>query len=155
MILALDIGSSSVRCSAFSTSCSPQNDENGGGGGGDDDSSVAVKALPGMTASRTVQQVQPNTGKILHLFPDHDNGQPSLFDVIDQCVEETLECLRRRSAADVGGGRPFRIVGVGFSSFVMNLVGVNGLGVPVGEEASISYACNTAEVAKEVQSLQW
>ena len=59
------------------------------------------------------------------------------------------------SAADVGGGRPFRIVGVGFSSFVMNLVGVNGLGVPVGEEASISYACNTAEVAKEVQSLQW
>lgn len=46
------------------------------------------------------------------------------------------------------------IVAVGFSSLVMNLVGVDAEGIPVGDEATLSYACNLPQVATKVKELQ-
>jgi gluconokinase len=128
IIITIDVGSSSVRSSAYALhsrgSLSP---------------SMA-------SASRPQRSVQPNTGRVVL------NGVgdcPSVMDLVDQCIDETLQELRERFDRD-----QWEVLGIGFSTFVMNLVGVSADGEVVGEEASISYACNTAEVAEEVQALK-
>ena len=127
VILALDVGSSSARCSAYRIL---------------KDDPTTVQALNDCSAQRKIRSVQPNTGKIKLTGEDC-----SLLDEIDACVDTTLQALR-------DNGESFQVVGLGFSTFVMNLVGVDKNGHVVGEEATISYACNTREVANECRTLR-
>jgi gluconokinase len=130
IIITIDVGSSSVRSSAYAL-------HSGG-----------TLSSPSMaSASRPKRSVQPNTGKIV-LKGVGDS--PSLMDLVDQCVDETLQKLRELFGRD----QQWEVLGIGFSTFVMNLVGVSADGAVVGEEASISYACNSAAVAEEVQALK-
>jgi gluconokinase len=129
IIITIDVGSSSVRSSAYALLS-----------GGTLSPSMA-------SASRPKRSVQPNTGKIV-LKGVGDS--PSLMDLVDQCVDETLRRLRELFDRD----QQWEVLGIGFSTFVMNLVGVSVDGEVVGEEASISYACNSAAVGEEVQALK-
>jgi gluconokinase len=130
VIIALDIGSSSARCSAYYLQDNSS----------DNESIVAsVETVPECSASLPISSVQSLTGKIFRL--------QELLDAIDAIVEETIQKIRENVES-------FEIVGVGFSSFVMNMVGVDAQGKVVGPEASISYACNTPEIAREVCELK-
>jgi gluconokinase len=128
IIITIDVGSSSVRSSAYAL-------HSGG------------TLSPSASASRPQRSVQPNTGKIV-LKGVGDS--PSLMDLVDQCIDETLRKLRELFGRD----QLWDVLGIGFSTFVMNLVGVSADGTVVGEEASISYACNSAAVGDEVQALK-
>lgn len=86
-----------------------------------------------------------------------------VLNAIDKCVDETLRILRHKmmtvdSAIDEGavvaGAQTFRIVAVGFSTFVMNLVAVDIYGKPVGDVATCSYACNREDVVEECDRLR-
>ena len=143
IIVAIDIGSSSVRCSAYELLDA------------DDPSSTAsqsptIKALDNCRSSRPVRSVRPNTGKIqLHSSDDTSSIALSLMDHLDECMDELLSGIR-----STHGPCGFQILAVGFSSFVMNLVAVDANGTIIGEDASISYACNSPEVAEQCRSLK-
>jgi gluconokinase len=130
IIITIDVGSSSVRSSAYAL-------QSGG----------ILSPTSMASASRPQRSVQPNTGKIV--LTGGGNG-PSLMDLVDQCIDETLRKLRELFDRD----QQWEVLGIGFSTFVMNLVGVSADGEVVGEEASISYACNSATVGEEVQALR-
>ena len=86
----------------------------------------------------------PNTGYIrIH----------KVLSAIDECIDEVLRLLRQKEEKE-GGKSSYQIVGIGFSTFVTNLVGVDTFGEPVGETATLSYACNREDVVKECQSLR-
>jgi gluconokinase len=139
VIVAIDIGSSSVRCSAYrfieGHAVETQNEGS------------LVQALENCRAQKSVQSVQPNTGKI-KLVRDNKEGQKSLMDNLDECMDQLLEMIRK---SDLG---PYQVVAVGFSAFVMNLVAVDSKGGVVGDEASVSYACNSPQVAKQCHNLR-
>jgi gluconokinase len=116
IIITIDVGSSSVRSSAYALHS-----------GGTLSPSMA-------SASRPKRSVQPNTGKI----------------VLKGVGDSPLRKLRELFDRD----QQWEVLGIGFSTFVMNLVGVSVDGEVVGEEASISYACNSAAVGDEVQALK-
>lgn len=124
VILALDIGSSSVRCTAYS--------KNG----------TSVMSLPGNSCNISFRSVKPNSGKISLLF-----GKGTLMDAVDESVSSVLRKLR-------GLKQSFQVVGVGFSSFVMNLIAVDAQGKFFDEEASITYACNSPEVVNECKQIR-
>jgi ribulose kinase len=136
VILALDVGSSSARCSAYQIL--PNHDA----------TAVTVQALDGCSAQRKIRSVQPNTGKIILNGQTEQGEAYSLLDEIDSCIDTTLQALRQHHHAHVN------VVGLGFSTFVMNLVGVDSDGNAVGEEATMSYACNSPEVAQECRNLK-
>lgn len=93
--------------------------------------------------------VEPNSGKIrLHGNEESNDSAIHLFDEIDNCVDETLQKVREHFPRS-----DFAIVAVGFSSFNMNLVGVNSEGKVI-ECATLSYACNLPEVADECRVLR-
>lgn len=123
VILALDIGSSSVRCSAYRIV--------------DKDTTTPLEQC-----CRKIRCVQPNTGKIQVVT--EEGG--SLLDEIDACIETMLHDLRQYW--------DFQVVGLGFSTFVMNLVGVDTSGNVVGQEATLSYACNSSDVVRECRTLR-
>jgi len=114
-----------------------------------------VEALRGIGHSVPLSAVIPSTGHI-RVF--------DVLDAIDACVDETLRLLRRivhpepssssSSSSSSGGGECHRLVAVGFSTFVMNLVAVDINGDPVGEVATCSYACNRADVVEECERLR-
>ena len=142
VIVAIDIGSSSVRCSAYQLLATTSNAKES-----------PVKALDNCRSSRLVRSVQPNTGKIQLLGSQDNDDDPqngkSLMDNLDESMDELLGILR--NTLGQGG---FQVVAVGFSSFVMNLVGVDSNGSFVGDEASISYACNSPHVAQQCRNLR-
>ena len=181
IILAIDAGSSSIRCTAYEyNDCHHASDgsEHNGYGNGDDvrdgghgddccneqetsqsTPSLAPLIRPIEEASHTLPMasVIPNTGYIRI----HD-----VLTAIDECVDEVLRSLRSM-ATDVSSTKPevehdarmrlqpsFQIVAIGFSTFVMNLVGVDEYGEPVGESATLSYACNREDVVRECQTLR-
>lgn len=135
VIVAIDLGSSSIRASAFSL-VEADNDLN------------VVEAISGTSTSRPLALVEPNTGRI-KLYLERDKKDETVFDAIDQCVDETLVKLRARL-----GRLAFEVVGVSFSNFVMNLLGVDEEGTVIGPEASISYACNSPDIAEEVATIR-
>jgi gluconokinase len=147
IILAIDIGSSSIRCMAYK-----YDDWNNI----DDQVNAApfgVDAVPDCFASTLRPSVQPTTGKIRLLsFGDHN----SLMDTVDSVVEQVLEKVRSRYDDESNDDdKQFRIVAVGFSSFVMNLVAVNSeTGELLGDEFTCSYACNSAEAVQECERLK-
>ena len=149
ILIAVDIGSSSIRCSAYTANANTNAE----------DTSSSVSVLENCIASRTVRSVQPNTGKI-QLFSnttttntttaetEMKDRPKSLMDHVDDCIDELLETLRQQQQTVI------KVVGLGISSFVMNLVGVDKEGNVVGESASISYACNTTDVANVCRTLR-
>jgi ribulose kinase len=70
-----------------------------------------------------------------------------LLPMIDTCVDNVLSLLQSSLSQ-------FDIVGIGFSTFVMNLVGVDEWGVPVDDEMTCSYACNRREAVEECERLK-
>jgi sugar (pentulose or hexulose) kinase len=118
IIVAIDVGSSSVRCSAYH-----------------DNDNKELSVID--STSKEMRTVHPNTGKI----------QLSVVETVDQCIDELLQKL------DHDQDR-YTVSAVGFSTFVMNLVGVDASGELIGEEATVSYACNTPSVAKEVEKIK-
>jgi len=160
LILAIDIGTSSIRCSAYqihhpsppSSSASEDDD--------DDDTTITtsstypcIQYLPGSLSAKPISMIEPNSGKI-YLFPrqqtyDKEHIQnPSIFDWIDKCMAETIQFLRQYTSSS------FHIRGIGFSSFVMNLIGVDQWGLILHPHATFSYACNTVQVQQECQQIQ-
>ena len=134
LILSIDLGTSSVRCSLYTTS----------------NSNEEPIQLFGDASSLSWEAVHPETGKIrLHQFGD-DETNVTLLDLVDQCIDKTLAKLQQSSSSS----DDVEIVAVGFSSLVMNLIGVDADGTPVGEEATLSYACNLPPVAAKVKELQ-
>ena len=160
VVLALDVGSSSVRCTAYKivkeTNESCNNDEL--------ISTTKVSPIHGcLSSSRALRCVQPNTGKInleQSMSPTatqevqekaSGEGNHTLLDEIDLCVDDQLQRLEQYfSSAKIR----FQVVGLGISSFVMNLVAVDREGNIIGADATCSYACNTPEVADECKRLR-
>lgn len=137
VVLALDVGSSSARCSAYHAVVEK------------DDGATSVQALDGCYAQLKIRSVQPNTGKIILNGIKEEGGESyNLLDEIDACIDSTLHALRKQR------GDGFEVVGLGFSTFVMNLIGVDSNGQVIGEEATISYACNSPQVAQECRNLR-
>ena len=128
IILAIDTGSSSVRCSAYNVVCGDHND----------DHNDNVVVMDGCFSSRKFKSLTPE-GKF--------NNIQKLIEETNQCMDETLSSLRKKNIS-------FEIIGVAMSSFVMNLIGVNQGGIPVGEWATLSYACNSPSVTEQCKQLK-
>ena len=162
-ILTVDAGSSSVKCTAYAI-CSEQasielgvrakrTSNSGEGGNAKDENKInksssalcpaVVEAIHGAHASRSVRAICPNTGQIENLN--------QLLQAVDDCVSDVLSSVQQQQEQTQ---RNYTFVAVGFSSFSMNLVGMDVDGEPVGKEATISYACNTNEVVEEVERLK-
>lgn len=124
VILVIDIGSSSIRCSPYSVS-------------GMEVSPVDRFGISYAT-SKQRKSVIPNSGKI---------NCDGLLDEINNCIESVIEKMHRQKIV-------FWVVAIGFSSFVMNLIAVDKSGNIIGEEATISYACNSTQIAKECQEIK-
>jgi gluconokinase len=142
IILAIDVGSSSVRCTAYQ--CYGTNTD----------------PMEGCSSSIQRQGVEPITGTI------RTNG---LFEAVDSAVDEVLSKLRRIVGLEDGGETTIKVEAVGFSTFVMNLIAVNDDGELISfnqqnagnaeddtntTTVGISYACNTPEVQAECQRLR-
>lgn len=127
LVLAIDVGSSSIRCTAYEVTSA---------GDCDPFDVCAASSVP-----RRV--VEPLTGRIL-VCSDEDDQQ-NLFDDIDQCVDEVLDQLKTR---------PGTVVAIGFSTLVMNLVGVDERWNPVGNNATLSYARQSPTINQEVERLK-
>lgn len=128
VILALDVGSSSIRCSAHLRSH------------GD---ATETALIDDCSIARQCQTVDPATGKV-----NMGGSHRPLLDEIDAVIDDCLAALREHMTD------PFRIVGLGFSTFVMNLVAVDEYGQVVGEAATLSYACQSAHVSDACQKLK-
>jgi sugar (pentulose or hexulose) kinase len=128
VILAIDIGSSSIRCTAYDVSNQECNQ---------------YRAVASQSQSR--RSVQPGTGKIL--LANDDDGT-TLLDDIDVLVDQVLSQLQSVSH------EAYNVIAVGFSSFVMNLVGVDVHGHLMGDHATLSYACSQSDVNAEVNNLK-
>lgn len=130
LILALDVGSSSVRCSAYDTS------------------NNNTKLV---TTSQRSRRSVCSDGRIAWFNLDDDkidkNSALCLLDVIDDCVDDVLEQLRNDQTTT------FVIRAIGFSSFVMNLIGFNRDGQFLDENATLTYACQRPGVNLEVEDL--
>lgn len=126
IILVIDTGSSSVRCTAYKLKDDPPKD-----------GSSSIIAI-GISHSIPLSSVIPSTGYI--------RVNETLMS-IDDCIDNVLSSLRP-SISD------YQVVAVGFSTFVVNLIGVNEMGEPVDEVATCSYACNRRDVVEECQSLK-
>jgi hypothetical protein len=186
ILLAIDIGSSSTRCSAWRLNDKEEDDEDERGEGTVEhdtnelvplvepysgcgcccccrrscsscrDKTTAQKvptAMACIMSSRSVKAIDPDTGRIASV--------KRLLDAVDEVVDEALRFLRMKSCccesniACGGKSRCFQVVGVGFSAFAMNLVGVDRTGTPLEDSTcTLSYACNTPEVAQQVADLK-
>jgi len=153
IILSIDVGSSSIRTTAYqnlSTTTTKKNDNN---------NIVDVVAIPSCSSSISRAAIEPTTCII------QMNG---LLDAVDYTTDEVLSKLRSRF-----DNQEFQVEAVGFSTFVMNLVAVNDDGGLVTftkevvetnntnmmtqnhtQSGSISYACNAPEVNRECQRLR-
>ena len=105
-----------------------------------------VTAMEGISHTIAMTSIIPNTGHIrIH----------KVLSAIDECIDEALRLLRQKKKEEEKVGESsYQIVTIGFSTFVTNLVGVDVFGEPVGESATLSYACNREDVVKECQSLR-
>ena len=163
VVLAIDVGSSSVRCTAYD--CLATTHRRG-------HETVATVPIPGCFASIQRPGVEPLSGAVRTI---------DLMDAIDGSVDGVLTKLGKHFE---GRKRGFRVEAVGFSTFVMNLVAVdaNGKLVTFGDgddddddqkgdsnsnedaeavhhgtpstTVSISYACNATRVNEECRRLR-
>jgi len=132
VVLSIDVGSSSIRCTAYDITSAVAY-------------AVAYDPLPVCAASSALRKViQSGTGRIL-VYSDTNSEDRTLFDDIDQCVDEVVQQLN--SSTD-------KVVAIGFSTLVMNLIGVDEHGIPIGNDTTMSYACQTPTVNQEVDRLK-
>lgn len=125
-IISLDIGSSSIRCSLYRV-------VNPG----------VIEPIEGCASQRKIRTVEPNTGRISLKSSDGTD----LMDEIDKTVDDTLLKLRNSE-------EQYHVAGLGFSTFCMNFIALDQNGKPVDEKATLSYACNSKEVADECKCLK-
>jgi gluconokinase len=172
VILALDIGSSSIRCTAYEYLLSSALEIDKASGGNDDATGEAsnqktrlkpIGPTPIAFHQTNVSCLDDN-GCILWEVPidsstsnfdlSNENQSPStsttpstmpLLECIDLCVDQTLQQLRQRP-------EPFRVCAVGIATFVMNLAGVNERNGLVG--CSVTYNNGSASVANEMRLLK-
>ena len=165
IILAIDAGSSSIRCNAYeytdaslSSSTSDVVDDRL-----PSDSSTSpslVNAIEGIHHTISMSAINPTTGNI---------RIQQVLSAIDECVDEVLCLLRmppgspsseeNKSSSSTtnyeeSSSNEYQIVAIGFSTFVMNFIAVNAYGNPVGDVATCSYAVNREDVVNECQSLR-
>ncbi len=139
VILSIDVGSSSIRCTAYEFKATEP---------------TKIEAVPGCSSSRKISCVEPETGHIIltrtdtngHSSPS-SNREVTLFEDIDGIVEDTISALRDTS-------HPFKIRGVGITTFVMNLVGIDSASQPCGKDFTLSYACNSSGARKQCLQLK-
>ena len=144
LILAIDVGSSSIRCSAYRMVTSDDDK-------GSTSSSGVVASVEGCSSSIKVQAVEPNTGKVRIYRKNESGDEECMLDSIDNTVSMTLAKVREKYGAS---NSTFVVSAVAFSTFVMNLVGIDRDGKPVGNDATMSYACNDPEVAGECEAIR-
>ena len=125
IILAIDTGSSSTRCTAYELRHEDESDE----------VSSPINAI-GIHHSIPLSCIIPSTGHIRI----HD-----ILVSIDRSIDNVLSSLRNALTN-------YQVVAIGFSTFVMNLVGVDEMGEPVDEMATCSYACNRKDAVDECQT---
>jgi hypothetical protein len=169
VVLAIDVGSSSIRCGAYRLIHKQEGKHPAESQAAKHECGVSVKEVQDCQYSTSLKPIEDKTGKILWKQKRKDNDKQDgeeveLFDEIDSCVDAVLKKLRACSESDKkdapeGNAKNqhphswFNVVGVAVSSFTMNLIGVDKEGNPV-EGASVSYACNTEAVAKECRQLK-
>jgi sugar (pentulose or hexulose) kinase len=141
-LLAIDAGSSSVRCTAYEyhhhhckNALPPP---------------PLVTAVKGIGHVIPLEAIVPNTGHI---------RINEVLIAIDITIDETLRLLRQRMLLScdkniMTHSCPYQVVAIGFSTFVMNFVALDIHGDPVGNVATCSYACNRDDVVKECHRLQ-
>lgn len=129
VLLAIDAESSKIRCAAYEDCTDPSASQ-----------LSSIKAMDGI--SHTIQM--PCVNLITGHIPIHE-----VLSTIDECIDEVLSLLRQ----NVPGGSSYRITGMRASSFAMNLVGVDMFGQPIGESATLSYACKREDVLKQCEML--
>lgn len=141
VILVIDAGSSSIRCTGYEyhggdiyTFEGPFNREERP----PTTPTPPVTLMEGINHTIKMSAIVPCTGNI-RIF--------ELLSAIDECIDEVLKLLRANHAG-------FRLAAVGFSTFVMNLIGVDKFGDPVGDLATCSYACNREDVVKACEKLK-
>ena len=128
IILVVDAGSSSVRCTTYYYESL---DARSGRAEEDEVPPPTIQAIEGMHHSVPMMCVAPNTGYVrIH----------EVLDAIDLSIDKVLRLLR-----EIMSEENYNIIALGFSTFVMNLIGVDSSGIPVGD-ATMSYACNRADV---------
>ena len=110
------------------------------------------------------------------LFPSSTLSTTTLFDEIDNCIDESLISLRSHffqmnhnskhkkhdtthdhhndNTNSDTNTKTFQIVSIGISSFVMNFIGIDSKGDLINEESTLSYACNSIEVSKDCTRLK-
>lgn len=133
IILTLDVGSSSIRCSAYEYYSDSKA------------SDCRVSAVDDCKCVCKVSCIRPGHGHISlsrSLHPEnHQTNSMSLLDDIDNCVNECVEKLRSHYQ-----NASFSIISIGLTTFVMNLIATDINGNPCGEKMTLSYACNRMEV---------
>eukprot|EP00584_Thalassiosira_punctigera_P000836 CAMPEP_0172536578 /NCGR_PEP_ID=MMETSP1067-20121228/8318_1 /TAXON_ID=265564 ORGANISM="Thalassiosira punctigera, Strain Tpunct2005C2" /NCGR_SAMPLE_ID=MMETSP1067 /ASSEMBLY_ACC=CAM_ASM_000444 /LENGTH=619 /DNA_ID=CAMNT_0013321683 /DNA_START=41 /DNA_END=1900 /DNA_ORIENTATION=- len=151
-ILAIDVGSSSIRCTAYEYQGARCLD--GRVADCELDYSTAqlsssqprVTAMEGINHKISMPTIVPNKGHI---------RIQEVLSAIDECIDEVLSLLRQEEREEEKlGESSYQVVAIGFSTFVTSLVAVDICGDPVGESATLSYACNREDVVKECQILR-
>lgn len=120
VIVVIDAGSSSVRCTAYPVVESA--------------TTSIFDQSPAGSFTEIHQAIEPITGKI----------DFSILRLIDNTIDQVLIQLRSSSGL-------VRVRALGFSTFVMNLIGLDENHQPI---ESLSYACNTEEVSDEVRAIR-
>jgi hypothetical protein len=209
VILAIDVGSSSIRCTAYDGRTPTPNrniNHNNNDDDDDDDDDDSQSTLPPLTVLASYscprKSIEPYTGRILidiiedvvpskgsnnnssssssvHVNVDVDvnvndamlchgnetkrnygtnqthnnnNQKNNLFDKIDECVDAVLQQLMETTTSSED--EKIQIVAVGFTTFCMNWIGVDTNYQPIGNDCTMSYACQTQSVQDEVQQLK-
>jgi gluconokinase len=175
VVLALDIGSSSIRCTAYEYLLSSALEINKAAGGNNNNatgeaSNQKSRLKPIGQSPIAFHQISvsclDDNGCILWEVPvdsstsnfdlSNENQSPStstahtpstipLLECIDLCVDQTLQQLRQRP-------EPFCVCAVGIATFVMNLVGVNEQNGLAG--CSVTYNNGSKSVADEARLLK-
>mmetsp|Transcript_24974 Transcript_24974/g.49747 ORF Transcript_24974/g.49747 Transcript_24974/m.49747 type:complete len:633 (-) Transcript_24974:93-1991(-) len=153
ILLAVDAGSSSIRCTAYERVESKKQDDDCAGSDvlknrsslertttSNSLPSPIIRTLENVSHTIKMASVVPNTGYI---------RINEVLAAIDECIDQVLRLLRLQFLS-----QKYEVVAVGISTFVMNLIGVNEFGKPIGESATLSYACNREDVVRECQKLE-
>lgn len=134
IIISLDVGSSSIRCTPFVLQTKQD--------GNDNETSSPVTAIPECASTYKGSSVKPGTGYI-----KIDIEGKTIVEIISSSIDQTLSLLRARK-------QEFEVVAVGITTFVMNLLGVSSDGTVSDSSHTCSYACNLETVEKQCVSLK-
>lgn len=139
-LLAIDAGSSSIRCTAYQL-----NDET------NHDNTTASLTTTTTAKSSLLQSTPFHHSIPLSTITSTSIQVHPILTAIDECIDMVLSLLRDSSSDDDAG---YRIASVGFSTFVMNFIGVDMNG-DVVEDVACWYGCNSREVGMECERLRW